>query len=216
MAREAWLAQGVAATGMNLDWWEARWSDRTYLEALTDPELPLKPMALLLLTLGLAAKQADVHGLATDGLIAAIDDGRMDGPLLGGAMRSLLATTLVMPSRWAKTLRDAARVSPLHAWIIAHAIQYALRDPLAEPPRDLLALLELLKELLIEVGEPLSLVEMRAWLAGWKASGKTARVVKELLSLTENGNPAVRRAAALRALGQRIERAERWSRNVRP
>jgi hypothetical protein len=211
IAREAWLAQGVKAIGTNLDWWEARWSNRTYLEPLTDPDLPLKPMALVLLTLGLAAKQADEHGLATDGLIAAIDDGRIDGPLLGGAMRSLLPTALIKPSRWAKALRDAARVSPLHARIVAHAVQHALGDELVEPPRDLLALLELLKELLIEVGEPVSLTPLRAWLAAWKASGKTAKIVKDLLALTESRNPAARRAAALRALAQRIERAERWS-----
>jgi hypothetical protein len=215
IAREAWLAQGVATIGINLDWWEARWSDRTYLQPLTDPDLPLKPMALLLLTLGLAAKQADEHGLATDGLIAAIDDGRIDGALFGGAMRSLLPTGLIKPSRWAKTLRDAARVSPLHALIVAHAVQHALGDELVEPLQDMLALLELLKELLIEVGEPVSLTHMRVWLAGWKASGKTAKVVKDLLALTDSGDPSGRRGAALRALAQRIERAERWSRNVR-
>jgi hypothetical protein len=215
VAREAWLSQGVEAIGMNLDWWEARWSNRTYLEALTDPDLPLKPMALLLLTLGLAARQADEHGRATDGLIAAIDDGRIDGPLLGGAMRSLLPTSLIKPSRWAKTLRDAARVSPLHARIVAHAVQHALDDTFAEPPRDMLALLELLKELLIEAGEPVSLTRVRTWLSGWKVSGKTARVVKDLLALTESSDPASRRAAALRALAQRVERAERWSRSVR-
>jgi hypothetical protein len=215
IAREAWLGQGVEVIGMNLDWWEAQWSDRTYLEALTDPDLPLKPMALLVLTLGLAAKQADQSGLAADGLIAAIDDGRVDGPLLGGAMRSLLPTSLIKPSRWAKTLRDAARVSPLHARTVAHAVQHALGDELVEPPRDMLALLELLKELLVEVGEPVSVAHTRAWLHGCNASGKTAKVVKDLVALTESSDLAGRRGAALRALERRIERAERWSRNVR-
>ena len=89
-------------------------------------------MALVLLTLGLAAKQADEHGLATDGLIAAIDDGRIDGPLLGGSMRALLPTGLIKPARWAKTLRDAARVSSLHARIVVlEVVQYLLGEELA-------------------------------------------------------------------------------------
>jgi hypothetical protein len=214
IAREAWLAQGVHAIANNLDWWEARWSDRAYLEPLTDPDVPLKPMALMVLTLGLAARQADVQGLATDGLIAAIDDGRIDGPRLGGVLRSLLPTALSRPARWTKALRDAARVSPLHARTVAHALQHALGDGYVEAARDMLSLLELLRELLVEVGEPVSLPQMRAWLAGRNASGKTAKVVKDLLALAESGNPAVRRAAALRALAQRIERAERWSRTA--
>ena len=76
-------------------------------------------------------------------------------------------------------------------------------------------LLELLKELLIEIGEPVSFAATRAWLIGWKASGKTARIVKDLLALPESADPAGRREAALRALVQRIERAERWSRRLR-
>ncbi len=214
IAREAWFARGVEAISLNLDWVEADWNTRTYLEPLTDPDLPLKPMALVLLTLGLAAKQADEHGLATDALIAAIDDGRIDGPLLGGSMRSLLPTGLIKPARWAKTLGDAARVSLLHARVIAHAIQHAIGEELVNPSRELLALLELLKELLIEIGEPVSVTPMRALLTNWKASGKTSKVVKDLLELTRNVDPKLRQDDALRPLVQRIERAERWSRRV--
>jgi hypothetical protein len=214
IARESWLAQGVQAIGSNLDWWQADWNNRIYLEPLTDPDVPLKPMALLLLTLGLAAKQADEHGLATDALIAAVDDGRIDGPLLGGSMRSLLPSGLIKPSRWAKSLSEAAQISPLHARTIAHAIQHALAEGPAEPPRDLLTLLELLKELLIEIGEPVLPSPLRTWLTGWKTSGKTAMLVQDLLSLTESKEVTQRRAAAIRALGQRIERAERWERNA--
>ncbi len=215
IAREAWFAQGMDAIGGNLDWWEAHWADRAYLEPLTDPDLPLNSMGVVLLTLGLAAKQADVHGLAADALIAAIDDGRIDGARLGTAMRSLLPTSLIKPARWAKTLQDAARVSPLHARVVAHAIQHAIGEELVEPPRDILALLELLKELLIEIGEPVSVAGTRTRLAGWKTSGKSAKVVKELLGLTESDDPSGLKVAAVRALANRIDRAERWSRHER-
>jgi hypothetical protein len=214
IARESWLARGVEAIAMNLDWWEAEWNNRTYLEPLTDPDVPLKPMALLLLTVGLAAKQASEYGLATDALIAAIDDGRMDGTLLGGSMRALLRSGLIKPTRWAKTLCDAARVSPLHARTIAQAIRIALAEGLADPPRDLLTLLELLKELLVQTGERVSPQSLRSWLEGWKTSGKTAKVVKDLLALTHTDDSTMRQAAAIRALSQRIERAERWMHNA--
>jgi hypothetical protein len=68
--------------------------------------------------------------------------------------------------------------------------------------------------LLIEVGEPVSITSLREWLARWTASGKTAKLVKDLLALTESHDPARCRADGLHALAQRIERAERWSRNV--
>jgi hypothetical protein len=214
IARESWLARGVEAIAMNLDWWEAEWNNRTYLEPLTDPDVPLKPMAILLLTLGLAAKEASEYGLATDALIVAVDDGRIDGLLIGGSMRALLSSGLIKPARWAKTLSDAARVSPLHARTIAHAIEIALAEGLADPPRDLLTLLELLKELLVQMGEPVSPQSLRSWLGRWKTSGKTAKVVKDLLALAQTDDSTVRQAAAIRALSQRIERAERWMHNA--
>src|SRR5262249_33659113 len=77
--REAWFAAGTCLFGRNLDWWEAQWGNRTYLEPMLDPDVPLKTMALLLLVLGLAAKEPSESGLATDALIASIEDGRLDG-----------------------------------------------------------------------------------------------------------------------------------------
>jgi hypothetical protein len=212
IGREAWLAQGVEAIGSNLDWWCARWGNRTYLEALTDPDLPLRTMGLLLLTVGLAAKQPDEAGLATDGLIAAIEDGRVDGRLLGGSMGLLLSTGLVKAARWAKTLGVAARVSPLHARVVARTIQHTLSEELKNTPRDLLALLELLKETLVELGEPVSVGDARNWLTAFKGSGKTSSIARELLKLTDCERMDIRRGVAIQALERRVERAERWSR----
>ena len=76
--QEGWFARVLPRFANNLDWWEAMWSNRTLLEPLLDPDVPLKPMALMMLALGLAAKQPSENGLATDSLIAAIDDGRLD------------------------------------------------------------------------------------------------------------------------------------------
>ncbi len=150
LAQEAFCAQGAAAIAANLDWWEARWMNRAYLEPLLDPDLPLRPMALLLLLLGLAAKDPSESGLATDAAVAAIADGRFDSESAGKLMAQLLPSGLIKAARWAKTLSNVARTSPLHAVVVCGTIGSSLRGKPATYPKDLHALIELLKELVIE------------------------------------------------------------------
>ena len=145
-------SKAAVVLGDNLDWWEARWENRTYLEPLVDPDVPLRPMALLVLAIGLAAKEPGEHGLATDAAIAAIADGRLDGTKLGSVMATLLPTGLIKAARWAKTLGEAARISPLHAEIVRAAIARSLRGQPRSYPKDLHALVELLKELVVGTG----------------------------------------------------------------
>lgn len=184
---------------------------RPYAELLGSDPL-LKPMARLFLAVALSSPNAEDYGLATDALIAAIDDGRVDAPRLGETLRTLLSTPLVKLTRWARRLGDAARVSPLHAQVIAGALQLALVDDLTWAPKDLHVLLERLKELLIELGEPLAESRARQSLGRLTRSGKTGKLIRELLALQESTDRAPQRAAALRALAQRIERAETWAR----
>src|SRR5207248_9350801 len=118
--REVWFARVLPRFAQNLDWWEAVWANRALLEPLLDPDLPLQPMALMLLALGLAAKQPGESGLATDCLIAAIDDGRLDASRLGAALAFLAPMTKC--TRLARTLGQAARVSPLHLQVVAQVV----------------------------------------------------------------------------------------------
>jgi hypothetical protein len=219
LARESYFAAGALEIGRNLDWWEAQWENRLYLEPLLDPDVPMKPMALLLLVLGLAAKEPGEHGLATDALIATIDDGRVAADNLGNMLGSLLPTGLVLAKRYAKTLGEAARVSELHAYVVIGAIIRALSTMKAviksgstPMPRDLQSLLEFLHELLASSGETITDSEARKHLQEMKASGKTAGVIKSLIALPERPSRGHRMAAATRALTGRIERAERWMR----
>jgi hypothetical protein len=181
-ARESWFASGAFLLAQNLDWWEADWGNRTYLEPLLDPDAHLKPMALLLLALGLAAKPGE-SGLSADALIQTISDGRLIGTELGETMASLLPTGIVKAGRLAKTLADAARVSPRHSQMVASALERALQHDPSKAPRDLLGLLELLKELLISNGQGLSLEPTRKYLSGLPASGKTGKAAAALLAL---------------------------------
>jgi hypothetical protein len=207
--RESWFARSARPFANNLDWWEAEWANRTFLEPLLDADVPLRPMALLMLTLGLAAKDAAENGLATDALIAAIDDGRLDGDNLGQALAALVSTGLVKLSRWARTLGQAARISPLHCQVTVQAIQVALDAVPAEVPKDLHTLLELLKESLIELGSAVTLAGARSFLEKAEVSGKTARLVKELLGITDAPHRENRQASLLRVFEQTARDARR-------
>ena len=155
-----------------------------FLIRLLDPEVPMKPMARLLLVAGLNASRPELSGLATDALIAAIDDGRLDGPILGSALIELARIQrdgsldipawqrpaelpplipIVKLNRWARALTDAARVSALHARVIVSALALLIRAyPFANQKlSNLIPLLVLFKELLIETGQALSNPETR-------------------------------------------------------
>ena len=157
---------------------------RPFFPPLFDADVPLRPMARLFLVAALNAVRAELSGLATDALITAISDGRLDGDTLGRALaefgtrrgraRARCASMerfhdsdrpvpIVKLNRWAKVLGNAARTSPLHARAISRAISYVLRGSFSDtkPPANLNVLLELLKELLIETGEALDDAEAR-------------------------------------------------------
>ncbi len=211
LGREAWAALGAVALAHNLDWGGAEWENRVYLEHLVAPDADLGPMAALLLALGLAAKEPGESGLATDIAIAAIEDGRADGETLGAAMAFLVPTGIVLFARWAKTLAEVARVSPLHAWVIQDAIERALPDDAKESPRDRAALVELLRELAIDAERAITRPGARAFLESLRGSSKAARAARA--TLAAEGDGAERgRAAMLAALQGRVERAERWAR----
>ena len=120
---------------------------------------------------------------------------------------------IVKLNRWAKALGNAARTSPLHSRAIARAISVVLRGSFSDikPPANLNALLEVLKELLIETGEAFDDAEARDYLTCLKTSGKTASLIKDLLGLSVVPDHPARRAARIDNLARRVEGAERWS-----
>ena len=185
-------------------------SFRPFLEPLLDPDVPLRTMGRLLLAGTLSSNQPELQGLATDALIAAIDDGRLDGPLLGEALQLLLLGELLKLKRVAKALGDAARVSVLHARVIAQAIEHMIVG-LSPPPKDLHVLLELLKELLIEIGEPLS-APCAGMVPRAEVLGKDRQAGPRRAASQGRFSRWERKSSALRALANRLERAERWSR----
>jgi hypothetical protein len=132
--------------------------------------------------------------------------------LLGETMRQLLTEGLAKPARLAKALADAARVSPLHARFVASALERSTVGQ-SPPPLGFHLLLELLKELLVEAGQRLDDPEARATLEGLPSSGKTGRLVRDILALEAMNANSNRAASLARALSSRINRGERWVRS---
>ena len=204
---------------------------REFLIPLLNPDVPLRPMARLLIGVGLTAKVPEITGLATDALIAAIDDGRIDAARLGESLRTVWrwevrASTrdtgrgrtkaessvgFAKANRWAKTLGDVARASALHAHVVACALEQVLADGVTgrRASANVVPLLELLREASVTCGRAVS-AEARAYIEKIDSGGKTGRVVKSLLELQDVPDSAKRRVLAVQALAHRITRAERW------
>lgn len=179
---EPFFLEGAGRMVWSMDYSEV--SDREtalYLEPLTDPFCALGPMACLLLALGLAACGTDLRGRARDALIAVISDGRLNAELLGATQRRLIETGANCFGRWAKSLRETARVSPTHRDAISDLFQRTLSGDPEKTPRDLAALLELLVELLCENGKTLEYESTRAYLSRLTTGGKVGKLAKQLL-----------------------------------
>lgn len=150
---EAFFADGARDLFANLDWWEARWEQAAYYERLLDPYLHFGPMALLVLALGLAAKDPGGNALAVDAAIAAIASGGVSAETLGATMSELRSGGTIKLARWAKSLARVAGESAHHRRVVARTIERTLRGDPASAPRDEGALVELLVELRTELHE---------------------------------------------------------------
>jgi hypothetical protein len=207
IARESFFAGGVEALLSTV-----AEQNRAYLEFLLDPDTPMKPMALLLLVLGLGANVQPEQGLAEQALTAAIKDGRIDDAKLGEVMGRLLLTGLVQRKRWASSLDQVARMSPLHERVVRAAIERSLRGDPSHAPQDLYAVVELLRELVFEAGDGIHSETARAFLRQLNPASRAGKAAQVLLGC-EAADPAGRWAEIMSAVVERrLERAERWAR----
>jgi len=188
--REAIFAFACQRLEISVDYADAM--DRefcAYVEPLAEPHTELRPMACLALALCLAAQDSALRGHGVDGLIAAIAEGRLDVNELGGAMARLLDTGINKFARWAKSLSEVARVSSTHVRAVAELLTRTLYGDPTKAPRDISAFLELLFELLSEIGGKLDDQRARDYIAGLPASGRTARLSRQILALSSPIKP---------------------------
>jgi hypothetical protein len=212
IARESFFAAGAMAIAMTMDGPATHRENPAYLEPLLDPDTPLKPMALLLVTLALAAREPAEHEVAAKVLTAAIEDGRVDDVALGDILGRLFPTGLIYLPRWAKTLGRVAHTSPLHGFVIRMALERSLRGTPSERHRSLHALLDLYKELVFDARDGVRSESARRFLRQVKGRGKAAKTAKILLDCKPRDldDSAARIMPAV--VQRRVERAERWTR----
>jgi hypothetical protein len=167
--------------GGNIDWWEAQWQNRAYLEPLLEPTTPMGPMACLLLVLALAGKEPGQTAIAIDALVHAHAQGRFESSqALGDPLRALLATPLLKAARLHKSLQAALRADSGIAGFVFELLCAALQARPDDPPRDMAALLGLTLELKM-AGERTLTSAARDALAVMKLSGSGRALQRELL-----------------------------------
>ena len=198
----------VATTTLidNANWSEARWDNRALLEPLLEPDYPLTLPAALLLSVGLGCKEPGEHGLATDIAIAAIDDGRLTAENLGPGLKIVFGCRGIAPSRWAKTLRDVAGVSTLHAYVVFESMVASLPESKDALPKNPAAYFELMNELSAELGLGIRDDAVREMLEQFKGSSKAAKLAKSLLSARTALSEEARAEIVERAIEGREQR----------
>ncbi|MFI5300272.1 MAG: DUF6493 family protein [Polyangiales bacterium] len=181
-AGASFFAVGTSAIGNNLDWWEAQWANRAFLEPLLRPSCRMMEMHWLLLALALAAKEPGESGLATDVLLATIADGRFDAVALGACAARLLGSGLVKAARWAATFAVAAQANTKARAAVRAFVEKTLAGDPTTAPRDVATLLEWLVEDVAASGERLADAGAIAYVRGLAGGGKVARLRKALLA----------------------------------
>jgi hypothetical protein len=181
--REGWFAAGCRDLGYNIDWWEANWAHRAYLEPLLNPETQMRPMASLLMALGLGAKEPGESLLAGDALIAAVQQGRMNGAMLGQALAEAASSGAIKFSRWSKGLARVSQTGLPVACVLFDALEILFASGHTQGASDIHKLIELQLQLAHltrrRLTESRSVENLRRVLVG----GKTKRVRDELLGM---------------------------------
>lgn len=180
---EPFFAEGALNLGNNVDWWEAQWHNRAYLDVLLDHPATmgaLGPMARLLLAVALAGKEPGQTALAVDALVQVAQDGRMGMAALGDTLARLWATPLVKGARYAKSLAAAAQAGGPMPGVVFALLCAMVEAPGATWRKDLAPLLELLLELHLAHGLALP-ASTTAALAAMKPSAKGKAAQQKLL-----------------------------------
>ena len=205
---DAVLAEGVRQLRVRIDEPASTFEPHyIYLQPLLRPDLPWNEISWLALWIALVSKDAGSRGMAIDVLITGIEDGRAE--LKCDVPLKLASGEWFKLNRLAEAAREVARVSPRHAWWWAEFLQRFLFQ-LSTWPSEAHHLLSLLLELLSQL--QLGVRELwREKFQARKPSGKSAKLLKEILALQTKPNSPARQQAQALALEATLSRAERWS-----
>ena len=181
---EGWFAAGCKELSANIDWHEANWSTRAYLEPLVSPHTPIARMGALLIALGLGAKETGESGLAVDALIAATSDQRLDAGALGSALMEAASSGVIKFVRWAKRLQQAAQAGALQSSVVFLACEALLESGEGIDRSDFGRLVELELELAHLTGLRLTRQDALRILETLSGKGKAGNAARALLKIS--------------------------------
>lgn len=205
---QTFFATGAECIGGNLDWWEAEWHNRSFLEPLLDADTPLLDMGEILLLCGLAAKEPGEHGLAVDISLRAIDDGRLGTDNMSRMLTTAVTSDHFNLPRLAKRLQEVAGSSDLHAYVVMHSLESGLPHADAkELPRGIGDLFELLAEIGTRIERGVESPDCRTFLETITGSNKAAKAARQLLTIETNFDS---REVIASAVANRVERLQEW------
>ncbi len=170
------------AQELSIIWPEAQWQVQSYFLPLLQADVPLTPMALLLVIAGLSSSEPGQRGIAIDIVIMKIEEDRIDISQLGKQMASLITTGIIIVSRWTKAIKEIASISKIHAEAMRILIQSLLQFKPENSPRYLGGLLELLYEIQVALNKQLDNKNAIAFCKANKKSGKIGQFSKKLLN----------------------------------
>jgi hypothetical protein len=174
---ERFHALGISRLANNLDWWEANWSERVYLESLLDLARPWSYTTAFLAALGLACKETGERGVSIDAVGAALG-GALLPELLGQAMAQAESTGMITHKRWASSFQEMRRF--VNGGLLFEALQSYLAK--AAPNSDSGVLLGPMLEISTSLGRPVTDPLARHYLAGFSGTGKSAKLAQQLLA----------------------------------
>ncbi|MCA9072868.1 MAG: hypothetical protein KDA84_28290, partial [Planctomycetaceae bacterium] len=208
-AFESFFATGAECIGENLDWWEAQWHNRCFMEPLLDSDTPLLDMGEILLLCGLAAKEPGEHGLAVDIAIQAIQDGRLGTDNMSHMLTTGITSGHFNLQRLAKRLHDIASMTDLHAYVVMHSAETALPTVDVEQlQRGLGDIFELISEIGARLERGIEAPASRTFLESIKGSNKAAKTAKQLLAIQTYLDPS---EIITSAIQNRMDRLEIWA-----
>ena len=184
--------------------------NHAFFDPLFVSDQGLPEMAHLLLALGLNARDLDVRGAATEVLLEAIAEERLEPAALVQVLSRIGPWS--KPNRCAECLGRVAAESALHECRVGEVLEGMVAG-WRDMPHGAHHVLAVLRDVHIAQGRALG-QEARAVLEQAQGRSKTAHLARELTGLQHSPDAARRDGALRQALAARLERAERWQRRM--
>ncbi|MEZ6042927.1 MAG: DUF6493 family protein [Planctomycetaceae bacterium] len=205
------LALAMAFMLCRMDSNTSRWEPTApTLSSLLWSERGWSSTAIKALWLALFSKDGDARAVAADALIEGILDGRAHPAALSASLTELLEHRWLKLNRLAEALAGVARVSSWTALVVTAIIDSVIAS-WSELPGDAHHLLSVQLEALMRINGCLT-DAARKPLSQLTGSSKTAKLAKQLLTLSRSDRSTARKAALLEGVECRVQRAERLCR----